>query len=178
MASAVADDNSTVPAPASPTKGKRKLLLIIGGLLLTAALSAGSVLFLKRGAAGAPGAHEEAGAHGEQGHSVPKAAALYLALDPAFVVNLEDQDALRFLQIEVQIMARDPSALEAVSAHMPHIRNSLLMLFGQQHVQDIATRAGKERLRGETLAEVRKVLQEETGKTGIEAVYFTSFVMQ
>ncbi|VAX05680.1 hypothetical protein MNBD_GAMMA19-792, partial [hydrothermal vent metagenome] len=37
---------------------------------------------------------------------------------------------------------------------------------------------GKETLREEALEVVQQILEEETGDPGIEAVYFTSFVMQ
>lgn len=106
------------------------------------------------------------------------APASYLALDPAFVVNLESQDEARYLQTEVQLMSRDALALDAAKVHVPLIRNSLLMLLGQQKPDSIASREGKEQLQKAALAEVQKVLQAETGKPVVEAVYFTSFVMQ
>ena len=37
---------------------------------------------------------------------------------------------------------------------------------------------GKERLRAEALATVKKVLEGETGTADVEQVFFTSFVMQ
>jgi len=74
--------------------------------------------------------------------------------------------------------AAEAEAAKAVEEHMPVIRNSLVMLFSGQKYEDVATREGKERLRQQTLAEIRKVLEERTGKPGIEDVYFTAFVMQ
>ena len=104
---------------------------------------------------------------------------LYLALDPPLVVSFEDQSSIRFLQVTVQVMSRDDEIIEAVEAHMPVIRNNLLMLFGSQTVADLTNREAKEQLRKDTLAEVRKVLKQTTGrKKGLEEVYFTSFVVQ
>jgi flagellar FliL protein len=40
------------------------------------------------------------------------------------------------------------------------------------------TREGKETLRNQTLAEIQKVMTEETGDAGVDSVFFTSFVMQ
>lgn len=48
----------------------------------------------------------------------------------------------------------------------------------EQVEQGLRSREGKEKLREEVLAEVRKVLEEQTGEAGVEQVYFTSFVMQ
>lgn len=102
----------------------------------------------------------------------------YYAFDPPFVVNFQAQDTLRFLQIKVEVMARDPKVIEAVERHMPVIRNNLIVLFSAQDFTTISTRVGKERLRAQTLAEIQKVLKENTGQPGVESVYFTSFVMQ
>jgi len=52
------------------------------------------------------------------------------------------------------------------------------MLFSSLDYQTISTIAGKQKIRDEALAEVQNVMKQETGKTGVEAIYFTSFVMQ
>jgi flagellar protein FliL len=107
-----------------------------------------------------------------------KAPAQYFALDPAFVVNLADTDAVRYLQADVQLMTRDAATRAALEQHAPALRNRLLLLFGQQSAQQIAQRRGKERLQQQALAEVRAVLKEETAPDKVEAVYFTSLVTQ
>jgi len=176
------EDGPAPVAAAAPKKSKSGLILMGVTVLLSAGISSGAAWwFSSHGAARAPAA---AAAEGEDGHAAheekakPKAAAQYLPLEPAFTVNLEEPDMSRFLQAEIQVMARDAAALEAVKTHTPRIRNSLLLLLGQQRVADMSTREGKEKLRAAVLAEIQKILTEETGKPGIEAVYFTSFVMQ
>jgi flagellar FliL protein len=52
------------------------------------------------------------------------------------------------------------------------------MLYSNQDPATLNSREGKEMLRTQTLEEVRKVLEEQTGEGGVENVYFTSFVMQ
>ena len=42
----------------------------------------------------------------------------------------------------------------------------------------LSTQEGKAKLRKEVLKEIHKVLEAETGKEGVEEVFFTSFVMQ
>ena len=107
-----------------------------------------------------------------------KAPAQYYAMDPAFVVNLADTDAVHYLQADVQLMTRDPATLAALQAQAPALRNRLLLLFGQQSTQSLAQRRGKETLQAQALAEVRAVLKGEGAPDKVEAVYFTSLVTQ
>jgi flagellar basal body-associated protein FliL len=52
-------------------------------------------------------------------------------------------------------------------------------MFGNQDYREISTREGKDKLRQQTLAAVRKIVQNEGGEAAkVEGVYFTSFVMQ
>lgn len=115
--------------------------------------------------------------HGESGKtaSLP---ALYFAFDPPFVVNFDDAEQVRFLQLQVQVMARDAAVIEAVQRHDPMIRNSLLLLLNGRDYPSLMTRAGKEALRAECLKTVQELLRRETGKAGVEDLYFTSFVVQ
>ncbi len=104
---------------------------------------------------------------------------LYVALDPPFVVNFEGDQAVRFLQVTVQVMTRDPATMEMLKANDPAVRNDLLLLLGNQKSATLATRDGKEHLRGDALAAIRHVIESAGGKpTLVEAIYFTSFVMQ
>lgn len=107
-----------------------------------------------------------------------RAPAQYFALEPAFVVNLVDADAVRYLQADVQLVTRDPETRAAFELHAPAIRNRLLLLFGQQSVAQLAQRSGKERLQAAALAEVRQLLKQEGAPDRIEAVIFTSLVTQ
>ena len=103
---------------------------------------------------------------------------IYLALDPPLVVSFEDQNAIRFLQVTVEVMARDEKAIQAVTANMPVIRNNLLMLMGGRTLTDLITREGKEQLRADSLAEVKDILVKLDSEATIEDLYFTSFVVQ
>jgi flagellar FliL protein len=152
-------------------KGKGKTLLIV--IVLAVVLLAG----------GGVGAWFMLGSHGKQKHAEvkkePLAPALYIALDPPFVVNFEAEQQVRFLQVTAQLMSRDPATIEMLKANDPVVRNDLLLLFGNQKYTVISTREGKESLRAQTLAAVRKIVASAGGKPEkVEAVYFTSFVMQ
>ena len=102
----------------------------------------------------------------------------YFALDPPMVVSFEDENAIRFLQVTVEIMSRDEESITAFQTHTPLIRNNLLMLMGGKGVGELTSREGKEALRQESLKEVQSIMEANTGKPGVEDLYFTSFVVQ
>jgi flagellar protein FliL len=165
----MADVPVLAPAAEAP-KGKRKSLIIV--LMLAIVLLAG-------GGVGAYFAFAPQDKKPAVARKEPVLPPLYMALDPPFVVNFEAEQQVRFLQITVQLMSRDPATIELLKANDPVVRNDLLLLFTGQKYTVISTREGKEALRQQTLAAVRKIVGGAGGKPEkIEAVYFTSFVMQ
>jgi flagellar FliL protein len=165
----MADVPVLAPAAEAP-KGKGKSLIIV--LVLATLLLAG----------GGVGAYFAFASHGKKtdvARKEPVLPPLYMALDPPFVVNFEAEQQVRFLQVTVQLMSRDPATIEMLKANDPVVRNDLLLLYAGQKYTVIATREGKEALRQQTLAAVRKIVSGAGGKPEkVEAVYFTSFVMQ
>ncbi len=115
-----------------------------------------------------------AAGHGEQGAAK---SAVYYAIDPPLVVNFEDGSAVRFLQITMEVMARDQKAIESVQKNIPLIRNNLLLLMSNRNYQVLMSREGKEKLREEALAEIRAV-QKKQGGDDVDDLLFTSFVVQ
>lgn len=109
----------------------------------------------------------------------PKAEAIYMPLEPQFIVNFGgESEQVRFLQTMIEVMARDKKTINAVTKHMPAIRNNIVLLLSSQTYASLSTQKGKEELRAKVLAEVQRILKEQTGEPGVEAVYFTAFVMQ
>jgi flagellar FliL protein len=103
----------------------------------------------------------------------------YVALDPPFVVNFEAESAVRFLQVTVGIMTRDPAIELLVKENDPRVRNDLLLILGGQTYASVSTTAGKEALRTRCLEAARTIVKEMGGEPNkVEALYFTSFVMQ
>ncbi len=172
---------------ATPKKsGKSKFILIGVAVVLLLGVSVTATLFLT-GMLGGDEAVAEEGAAGDAKAGAKgkkkavkkvKAPLNYVPLDPPFVVNFADDSEARFLQVTVELGTRDTDVIDQIKEHRPAIRNNLVMLFSSQDPVSLNTREGKEKLRSDTLAEVQKVLKAETGKAGVEAVFFTSFVMQ
>ena len=104
--------------------------------------------------------------------------AIYYPLKPAIIVNFQARGRQRFLQAELTLLVRDEMVIQAVETHMPMIRNSLVMLFGGQTYEELQTAEGKELLQEQAVAQLQALLEQETGKPGVEKVLFTNFVMQ
>lgn len=172
------DSVSAEAAETAVPEGKRsKLLVIIASIVIaTIAAAGGMYWFVAKGDSGSVA--DEEGTKGKS-ERAPKDPAIYVELEPAFVVNFQAKGMTRFLQVSIQILTRDPSTAELVKLHDPVIRNDLLMLLGNQTYETISTVEGKERLRTEALKAVASIISAEggTGKK-IEQLYFTSFVMQ
>jgi flagellar FliL protein len=167
--SAAPTDNAAASDQGTKPKGKGRLLIIIGAVVVLAA-GGGGVWFWK--SRQAPPA-EEAAKH------EPLAPLQFYPMNPPFVVNFPAKAGVRFLQLEVRIGSRDSETVALLKATDPVIRNDLLMLYGAQDAAALASREGKEKLRTDTLDAVRKVVKAEGGKPeAVEAVFFTSFVMQ
>jgi flagellar FliL protein len=167
--------NPKAAKPDAKKAGKPWLLIIAIAVIAAGAAGGGAWFFASR--SGEAKAEQHAQADAKAGN-VPSPAQ-YFALEPPFVVNLiGSAGGARYLQVEVQLMTRDPEAMKNIQLHAPAIRAKLLMLFAQQNAEALITRAGKERLQNDALNDVKKLLIAETGKPSVEALLFTSFVMQ
>jgi flagellar FliL protein len=177
----MAEAKTKDPQASGSGKGM-KIVVGVMALLLMVAVGAVSYLLGHRSAPAAAATvehgdgkteHSEAASDAKGGHD-----ALYLALDPPFVVNFQSDSATRFLQVGVQLMARDQKALDAAKASEPAVRNALVMLFSSQDAKTLISREGKEKLRSDALDEIRKIVADRASGATLDAVYFTSFVMQ
>lgn len=111
------------------------------------------------------------------GHEAAKPA-IYVELDPPLVVNFDDSQSVRFLQVAMQLLVREEKAGELVKLHSPIIRNNLLQVLNGRDYHELMTREGKEKLRQECLKEVQKILTKEAGAPTVDDLFFTSFVIQ
>ncbi len=158
---------------AAPRKSRKGLLIIIISVVVLAGGGAAAYFgFLHKG-------KDDKAETAKKEEAAPKLPAQFVAMDPPFVVNFEPGSSSRFLQIAVQLMTRSPEMVEFLKRNTPIIRNDLLLLFGNKRPEDVATQEEKEALRAAALDAVRKIITQEGGKPEeLEAVYFTSFVMQ
>jgi flagellar protein FliL len=86
---------------------------------------------------------------------------------------------VRFLQITIGVMTRDPATELLIKDNDPRVRNDMLMILSGQNYAAVSTNEGKEALRTRCLEAVRTIVKDMQGDPAkIEALYFTSFVMQ
>jgi flagellar FliL protein len=155
----------------APAKKKPWLIIAIAAVVVLGGAGAGA-FFLLGGESDPKKAHAEAK---KEEHLPP----IYIALDPPFVVNFEAESAVRFLQVTVGVMTRDPEMEKLVKDNDPRVRNDLLLILGGQTYASVSTTEGKEALRTRCLEATRLIVKEMGGEANkIEALYFTSFVMQ
>jgi flagellar FliL protein len=148
-------------------KNKKKLLItgLAGLILLIAGISAG--IFVHS-------THKQA-LEEQAKKPLPE---LYFSITPPFIVNFQTLGRIRYMQIGVDVMTRDQEVLDAVKDNLPLIKNNLLALFDAQDFDVMATAQGRQALRQAALTEVQKVIQAKMGRPGVEAVLFTSFIIQ
>ncbi len=165
------NDDANV-AEKGATKGSSKMILIISVLFFLGASIAGTMFFT--GMFSNKGGNADA----EVSEEIEVKEPIYFAIEEPFTVNFEGKGGLRFLQISMQVMSYDPDVVEAVKTHMPAIRNNLILMLSSQTYTTLMSREGKDSVRGVALEEIRVVVKAQAGLEGVEAVYFTNFVIQ
>jgi flagellar protein FliL len=168
-------------APAEKKGGAMKLIIIINAVVVLVLIGVVVAMFMLKGGEDKKDsevlADEEHATDAVAESGVVKMP-IYIPLNPPFVVNLENQEQVSFLQVEMEVMTYDPAVEEAMKVHASRIRSELLLLLGSKQYHEISNIEGKRKLSQEAIAEIQKILQ-ETGTVGtVQALYFTSFVMQ
>ena len=160
--------------------GSMKIIIIINVVVVLALVGVVIAMFMMK--SGGEKVDDEAMV--EEGPAVESNAGsesktpIYIPLAPPFVVNLENQEQMSFLQVDMEIMTYDRSVDEAMKVHGSRIRGELLLLLGSKQYHELNNVQGKRKLSQEAIAEIQRVLK-ETGTNGtVQALYFTSFVMQ
>jgi flagellar protein FliL len=158
-------------AEEAPQGGKKKLIMIIVAALVVVGGGAGAWFAI--GGKHDPAAKE---AKKEEG---PKLPPRYITLDPPFVVNFEAESMVRFLQVTIGVMTREPEIEALVKENDPRVRNDMLLILSNQTYASVSTLEGKEALRSRCLDAIKTIVREMGGDANkVEALYFTSFVMQ
>ncbi len=161
---------------------KKKLIIIGGAVLIVLILGGGAAWWLMSGDDGASsGSSDTAQTDSEKKAATEaeaKGPALYLSLDPVFVANLPPGGSAKMLQIGIDVRVRDKNLLEFLTTNDPMIRNRLLNLFSTQDANKLSKRSGKEKLQSEVLEAIQEIVKQQGGPGKVEAVFFTSFVMQ
>lgn len=164
--------NETENAEAQGGGLMKKLMFAVGALVLVGAGVFAGMTFL---GGDAPAEGDEVAEEAE----VASAPALYTSLHPPLVVNFRDAAGdSHFMQVTMEVMARDQDVINAVREHTPVIRNALILLYSGAIYDEVSTRDGKKQMLADGLEEIRAVMTDQIGEPGVEAVYFTALVIQ
>jgi len=106
--------------------------------------------------------------------------AIYYAIEEPFTINFLNQSnqKARYLQIKVTLMAHNQEIIDSAELNLPMLQDALRTLFSAQTSDTVNSVEGRKRLQTASLDTVKNILKEETGKDNLDAVYFTSFVLQ
>ena len=184
MADDVADEEATETVA---KKGGRALPLMLGGAAVLIALSGfaggyalgmNSAIALVAALTGDddPNLDDETGADSAATETrQPDGKAVFLTLRPDFTANFSDGEDMRFMQVGLDVMARDEAVLEQIDTLMPKVRYEILKILGRQDAS-IYTPEGKDELLADIRAKLRELIVSEAGT--VEDVFYTSFLIQ
>ncbi len=157
-----------------PKKGNLKLIIILA--LALAVLGGGGTFLWFKVIAPAIGVVDET--DGKEGKK-EKPERMEMTTGPmypldSFIVNLAGEGGKRFLKLTMELEVNDEKLSEEITASLPKIKDSILILLSSKTFEDIYTVAGKFKLRDEITARINSFLA--TGH--LRNVYFTEFVIQ
>ncbi len=116
----------------------------------------------------------------------------YYEIKPPITVNLQ-ADKVRYIQIKIQLMSREVKTLEKIEANKPAIIDTLITLITAQSLTTMRNVTTREKVRTQALEKIQLLLEEIAGIVpgetigegedaiivkGVEALYFTDFVVQ
>jgi flagellar FliL protein len=152
---------------ATPSSGKKNLLLFAAAVLVAVGASVGGTLYFV-----GDDADESA-----EGAPAP-VTAVYHSLRPPFIANYVTGGKARYLQADLTVMARDPEAVRALVNHMPLVRSRILGYLTDLDFYELQTSEGKQAMREGLRQLIDEVLRQQAGVGGIESVLLNNFVMQ
>jgi len=153
-------------------KGKKKLVLLAGGLFLLL-VTMGSILFFFPSIipAGINPFHKDASTEAKKPEPL-KQGHIY-SLD-AMIVNLADTEFSRFLKIKINFESEEAKPSEEFDKHLPQVKDAILTILTGRTFAEISDSKGKGKLKEEILLKTNQLFEQFKLKT----VYFTEFVVQ
>lgn len=149
--------------------GKKKLIIIIVVALLL--IGGGVAAFFMMSGGDEP----------EEEKAEVKQPPIYYAIEEPFIVNFSEQSKgeVKYMQIKLKVKARSQDVIDAVTLNLPAIQHELNMLFFSQNYDELQTIEGTKALQQSSLNTINEILKNESSvDEQLEAVYFTSFIMQ
>jgi flagellar FliL protein len=173
------------PAPAAAANPNKLIFIMMGAMFFLLVVGMAGMFFAIKGKSSDHAAEttsdsaKNATKDKAKDDAKEKSPAKYVSFEPPFVVNFKAESAVKFLQVSLQVMTRDSSMERVLKENEPAVRNTVLALLDGQTYEVLSTAEGKDDLRKSALEHIREVMKSEgADPEKVEAVYFTSFVMQ
>jgi flagellar protein FliL len=110
----------------------------------------------------------------EEGHGGEP---LFVKLE-TFTLNLNPEEGEKYLQVDISLSPSNKDEGAFLEAHMPQVRNRILMVLTSKKPSEIATMEGKQALSKELVEQINQPYASGGKKLKLAGVYFTSFVIQ
>lgn len=121
-------------------------------------------------------AHDTDKAHQAATPAAPKEP-IFVKLD-TFTVNLNPDDGEKYLQVDISLNANSQDEADLLKAHMPQVRNRVLMLLTSKTAHEITTTTGKQTLATQLAEQINRPYVKGASPLHVGGVFFTSFVIQ
>ncbi|MHC1753057.1 flagellar basal body-associated FliL family protein [Humidesulfovibrio sp.] len=171
----------------APKKSKKKLILIILGVLLLGVLGAGGFFGYKWwvGRSHPPAdanATEQTESHGGQpkgegaadnASAGPEGVGELVSIPP-LLVNLAEPQGRRYLKLALDIEVKDKLAADELNKNMPKVKDALILLLSSKTYEDLGSLENKILLKKEVVERLTLVL----GEQKVLRVYITEIVVQ
>ena len=95
-------------------------------------------------------------------------------LDQAFIVNLSDPGGRRYLKVKLVLECSNVAVAEEIKTSQARIRSNIIMLLTSKSYAQIATLAGKLKLRDQLV----RLINRNVGSGQVRSIHFTDFVIQ
>ncbi len=156
-----------------PKKGNFKLIMILLGLGILG--TSGAFLWFKvvGPAIGVGGGTFKINEGNKRPEKIQVTTGPMYPIEP-FIINLAGEGGKRFLKLTMELEMGDNDFSEEITANLPKIKDSIIMLLSNKTFEEIYTFEGKLKLRDEITRRINSFLV--SGQ--LRNIYFTEFVIQ
>ena len=162
-------------------KGGNKLIVILLAVLIVVILAIGAVVttLLLTGGDDKPAGEGEETAEQSEEVEEPKGPPITVSLGDPITVNLSKPNDANVLQVQLDLVTRDPKVEELIKTQRSRIVNDVMLVLSDVDSAELRTRAGKEALQGTLSEEINRILEDSSElEQPVENVYFTKLLMQ
>jgi len=101
----------------------------------------------------------------------------YVDMKPDFIVNLSGSS--NHMRASMQLMVSGTNVADDIKKHLPAIRHSVLLKFGDLTMEQLQSNEQREKLRADTLELIKGTLKTcSVDESKLLDVFFTEFLMQ